>query len=200
MISKRDLKPFLVKFVVGNRIGNSPDPVFGEYICIQGLISDPEGRIVKQPYGNEFAFDRVIVVNATSTTRRIAQDTAVLLGEYPTINFFRGNYKISKVFPEYNREIVIGLEKIEGIDIPNIYYEYNGEILTYQLNFDSTTNTGYVDKNRYVPFTSTTKIWTRKPSSIDSKNHLIKLVSSKNVGVDESHKYFTQLKFEVVNG
>lgn len=198
MISKKDSKPFLVKFVIANTLESEPKPIYSDYNCVSGLIGDPTGLVSKEPYGLEFDFDRLVTVNATPTTRKIAYNTAVLLEEYPTDNFPNGNYNVSKIFPEYNNEIVIGLKKIDGLDIPRLYYLYNGEVVTYQLNYDKTTNTGYIDKKQPIPFTTDSVIWTRKPSSVDQTTHKIAFVGSESVGIDNQHLHYHKLTFRNV--
>lgn len=200
MISKNDAKPFLVKFVIGNNTDeDNNEPVYGNYQVLSGLISDPTGRIDANIYGLELNYDRVIVLNANDTTRQITENTVILIDEYPTKNFENGNYRIKRIFPEYNREIVIGLEKIGGIDTPFIYYYNGSSILSFQLNYDKTTKIAYVDRNRYIPFTTETVIWSKEPSSVSQTKNRIVLQSTEKVGVDDMHKYFKKLTFGVYN-
>lgn len=195
MIPKKDSKPFLVKFVIANTLDNEPKPIYSDYVCVSGLIGDPVGYVSREPYGLELDFDRLITLNATTTTRKISYDTAVLLGEYPTSNFPNGNYYVSKIFPEYNNEIVIGLKKIDGLDIPRLYYLYNGSLVAYQLNYDKESNVGYIDRKQPVPFNTNSIIWNRKPSHIDQVNHRIKFEGQELVGVDNQHMSYYKLKF-----
>lgn len=200
MIPKKDSKPILVKFVVGNTTDSSPKPIYSEWNIISGLISDPNGYIVDNPYGMQQEYDRIIILNATDTSRQIINSTAILIDEYPTDNFKQGNYQIKRIFPEYNREIQIGLSKIEGINIPQIYFEKDGKILSYQLNYSNITNKGYIDRNRSIPFGTDTKMWKRKPTSVDQVEYRIVYKGQVQVGVDDMHLYFKELTFGEYNG
>lgn len=196
MISKRDTKPFLVKFVVGNNTDEEDTtPVYGKYQVLSGLISDPTGRINPYIYGLEENYDRVLIVNANDTSRQIDYNTAILIDEYPTAIFEEGNYKIKRIYPEYNREIVIGLEKMEGVALPMIYYKSGNSILSFQLNYDKKTKEGYVDRNRYIPFAADSVIWSKEPAGISSNKNRIVLTSIDKVGVDDMHNYFKKLTF-----
>lgn len=200
MISKKDSKPFLVKFVIANTTDGSPKPIYSDWQVVSGLISDPNGYIADNPYGKQQDYDIILTLNATSITRQIIYSTAVLVDEYPTNNFKQGNYSIKRIFPEYNREIQIGLSKIEGINIPQIYFESDGTLLSYQLNYDNNSKKGYVDRNRHIPFNENTKIWTRKPASLDQVEHRIVYKGFSKVGIDDEHLYFKELQFGDFNG
>ena len=200
MISKKDSKPFLAKSVIANSTDASPKPIYDNWQVLSGLISDPNGLVVDNAYGSQQEYDRILILNATDLSRQIKDDTALLLDEYPTSVYPQGNYYIKRIFPEYNREIQIGLIKRDGIDVPELYFEKDGKLLTYQLNYDKDTLCGYVDSKRQVPFTSTTKIWTRRPSDLTKTNHRIVLKAVNSVGIDNSHKYFKELVFGAYNG
>lgn len=200
MISKKDSKPFLVKFVIANTTDSSPKPVYDDWQVVSGLISDPNGLIVENTYGTQQEYDRILILNATDITRQIKDDTALLIDEYPTTLFPQGNYYIKRIFPEYNREIQIGLIKLDGVNIPQLYFEKDGRILTYQLNYTDDKKLGYIDTKRQVPFTNSTKIWTRRPTSLDSNAHRIVFKGSNSVGIDSCHKYFKKLVFEAYSG
>ena len=63
MISKRDSKPFYVKFSVGFSNDETESPVYGnDWSVCYGLISDPSGSINREVYGYEKPFDKTITV------------------------------------------------------------------------------------------------------------------------------------------
>ena len=197
MIPKKDSKPFLVKFAIGvdDSNGNKKTIYEDNWTTVYGLISEPDGSNQKYVYGREFNFDKTIVVNATATTRRIKSNTEFLLENMPTDTFSGGDYTISRIFPEYNGERMIGLSKKESVNIPKLYFIYNDQILFYQLNFDKDTLTGYVNVNEVLPFSVGDYVWTRKPSSVDDTNNRLRLTQTTITGFDNQNRNFTQLTF-----
>ena len=108
MISKRDSKPFCVKFAIGVLDSTKTNMVYeDDWQIVYGLRSDPSGSKTRYIYGNEEHFDEIVTVNASSMTRRIKDNTLVCLDNYPTTTFSGGDYYIKYIFPEYNGEIVI---------------------------------------------------------------------------------------------
>ena len=197
MIPKKDSKPFLVKFAIGvdDSNGNKKTIYEDNWTTVYGLISEPDGSNQKYVYGREFNFDKTIVVNATATTRRIKSNTEFLLENMPTDTFSGGDYTISRIFPEYNGERMIGLSKKESVNIPKLYFIYNEQILFYQLNFDKDTLTGYVNVNEVLAFSVGDYVWTRKPSSADDTNNRLRLTQTIITGFDSQNRNFTQLTF-----
>lgn len=196
MISKRDSKPFKVKFSVGIEKTNKVDMQYYNdlHICY-GLIRDNISGKNNNYYGYEIAHDKVITVNAGSVTRLINNETLFFVDNFPTSVYENGDYTIDKVYPEYNGEIVLGLSKKEAINIPKLYFEYNGKILYYQLNFDKKTNKAYIPIKSILPFKEGQYVWTREPvdSSVTSNKLLFK--SKSKIGFDDKFKSFYELVF-----
>lgn len=194
MISKRDSKPFLVKFDVA--VDENQNIVYEtSWNTVFGLISDPSGQVQKNEYGSEFNFDKTIIVNATSVTRRIKKNTLVLIDNMPTTTFAKGDYSVKYIYPEYNNEIVIGLEKIQGINIPKLYFIYDDQIVYYQLNFDKDYLVGYINKNETVAFSVGDYLWTKKPSRTDDTSNRIRLTQTTTAGHSDYYLNFTALTF-----
>ena len=196
MISKRDSKPFLIKFPIGTAKTNKADMQYGDdWQTVYGLISDPSGRVNPEVYGNNLSFDKVVILNANSTSRMIDYDTLIMLDDMPTDNYKKGDYYVSYIYPEYNREIVIGLNKVEAINMPKLYFEHNGQILYFQSNFDKTTLRSYVKRNQYIPFEVGSYVWTREPADTTSTKNRLRLASITTTGMDNSYKPFSMLEF-----
>lgn len=202
MVSKKDSKPILVKFPIGASKTTKVDMEYeDEWRLVYGLISEPTGVRVNNPYGYDLNFDKVITLNAGEITRLIDYDTLILIDNMPTSIYANGDYSVQRVFPEYNGEIVIGLSKKESVNIPKLYYERNGKILYYQLNFDKNSLVAYAKKNQAIPFSVNTYVWTREPADSSQTANRLKIVSvGEKVGFDDRYIPFTEIKFEVDNG
>ena len=147
MFSKKDSKPFQIKFPIGIKKTNKSDMKYQDsWNLIYGLISNPNGSVRNNIYGYEGEFDKVITVVATPLTRQINYDTLFIVDNMPTLNYENGDYSPKYIYPEYNGEITIGLVKKEAINVPKLYFSTELGILYYQINFDK-------DKLKaYVPF------------------------------------------------
>ena len=203
MVPKKDSKPFLVKFPIGASKTTKVDMEYEEdWNLVYGLISDPSGAIRNYVYGSDLGtFDKVIIANAGSITRLINYDTIVLVDNMPTDTYSGGDYSIKRIFPEHNGEIVIGLTAKEAVNIPKLYYERNGKVLYYQLNYDKNKHVAYANKNQIIPFARNSFVWTREPADTSSTKNRLKVVSlDSKVGFDERYVPFTEIKFEVDNG
>lgn len=197
MISKRDSKPFLVKFPIGVVRDLSTETQFNEEwnVCY-GLISDPRGSLFRRIYGNEPEFDKVIIVNYGSTSKKINYETNILIDNMPTDTFAGGDYSITSITSPYNNEIVIGLNKISSVNIPKIYFYKNGQLMFVQFNLDSSTNTIYAGRNDIVPFEVGDNVWLREPESEEDKSFRYKVSAFNNVGFTKWYKPFLEITLE----
>ncbi len=197
MISKRDSKPFLIKQAIGGVKTTKEDTIYeSNWKTVYGLVGDPSGSINTKIYGLEENYDKIIIVNATSTTRAIQENTLIMLDDYPTSNYEYGDYDIEKIFPEYNGEIRFGLRKREEIDMPKLYFNNNGTILYFQLNFDKNTIKGYIRSKCPLPFNTKSYVWTRKPANVNSTSHRLYFKQKRKIGFDSYYQPFTELIFE----
>ena len=196
MISKRDSKPFLIKFPIGVEKTNKVDMQYQDnWNCIYGLVRDTISGLKTNYYGYDVAYDKVITVNAGSKTNLIDYDTLFLIDNLPTSVYENGDYSVTQIYPPYNGEIVIGLSKKEAVNIPKLYFEHKGKILYYQLNFDKNTNKAYVPIKSILPFKEGEYVWTREPadSSVTSNRLLFK--NKSKTGADSQFKNFYELIF-----
>lgn len=197
MFSKRDSKPFQIKFPIGIKKTNKSDMKYEEsWHLMYGLISNPNGAIGNNLYGYEGDFDKIITVVATPLTRKINYDTLFILDNMPTINFQNGDYSPKYIYPEYNGEIIIGLVKKEAIDIPKLYFSSNLGILYYQINFDKNTLKAYIPFEQNLPFTKGDYVWTREPFDINETKNRLVVVSESKVGFDNCFTTFKELIFK----
>ena len=196
MISKRDSKPILIKFPIGTGEQDSREKIYqSDWNLVYGLVRDPSGFYNKEIYGGEPNFDKVITVNAGSLTRMIDYDTAILLDEMPTDIMAKGDYSVSYIYPEYNGEIVIGLNRKEAIKFPRLYFYNNGTLLYTQMNYDKETLQAFVPKRQVVPFELNTYVWTREPSSESDTSYRLSVSQINNVGFNDFYKPFKSILF-----
>lgn len=196
MISKRDSKPFQIKFSIGIEKTNKSDMMYEDaWHTNWGLIRDTVTGKRNNYYGYEVAYDKVITVNAGSITRLIDYDTLFCVDNIPTSVYENGDYSVAQIYPEYNGEIVIGLTKKEAINIPKLYFEHKGKILYYQLNFDKKTKKAYIPVKSILPFKEGQYVWTREPADSSQTSNRLLFSSKAKFGVDSQLKNFYELTF-----
>lgn len=199
MISKRDSKPFLIKFASGVEKTSKKEMQYdGEWQTCYGIISDTISGLNPNIYGYEVPYDKTIIVNAGSLTRSIDYDTLVIIDNYPTSVYAKGDYSITRIYPEYNGQIVLGLSKINAVNIPKLYFIRNGTVLYYQLNFDKDTNIAYVPSRAVIPFTTGQYVWTKQPTDENTTTNRLVFSGSEKVGIDNFLKRFNRLTFSEV--
>lgn len=197
MISKRDSKPFLVKFPIGTVRNISTDKQYEEvWNTCCGLISDPSGSILNRIYGNELDYDKVLILNYGSNSKRINYDSKLLLENMPTDTYSDGDYSVSRIFPVYNNEIVIGLSRKEAVNVPKIYFYKDNTLMFVQFNLDTQTNRIYAGKNDIVPFNVGEHVWLREPSDKNDKSYRYRVGSFNNVGFTNWYKPFLEIVLE----
>lgn len=200
MSVKKDKLPLLVKFSVAQTTGDKNVSVYGDWRVIYRTNKSVASAYLHEPYGTEERFDLTILLDANPITKQINEKSVFLIDEYPTDMNVKGNYRIKKIFPEYLGVIRIGLESIEGNSFKSLYYLDGDKILSYQLNYDSSTNIGYIDKYANHPFSSSTKIWLTEPVDKDDELDMLSFVSERNVGIIDNLKVFKALTFREENG
>ncbi len=196
MISKRDSKPFQIKFPIGIEKTNKLDMKYeSDWHTCFGLVRETANGQRENPYGYNVLFDKLVTTNAGLLTRLIDEKTLFMVDDIPTSVFPNGNYSVERVFPEYNGEIVIGLTKKQDINIPKLYFSNAGKILYHQLNFDEETKKAYVPIKSIIPFKEGDYVWTREPINSEVvKNRLI-FKSKEKFGVSSNMKNFYELTF-----
>lgn len=196
MVPKRDSKPILVKFPLGISEEDGRNKLYDKnWQTVYALISDPSGTKKENLYGSDFDFDKVITVNAGAIARKIDYDTAILIDEMPTSLLLKGDYSVKYIFPEFNKEIVIGLSRKEAIKFPRLYFYNNGKLLFSQMNYDNDLRISYCNKRQYVPFAVGDFVWTREPDSEVDTKHRLRVSSIEKVGFDSKYKPFFKITF-----
>lgn len=196
MIPKKDSKPFKIKFPIGVEKTNKIDTIYqDEWLTCYGLCRDTIAGLNVNYYGHEPLYDKVLTVNAGSNTRSINYETLFIVDNIPTSVYENGDYSVKQIYPEYNGEIVIGLEKKKDINIPKLYFKRGDKTLYYQLNFDKKTLKAYIPVKEIIPFNEGDYVWTREPVETSLDKNRLRFDSKTKTGMDTNHKNFYELIF-----
>lgn len=182
MLRKIDLQPILIKNPIGSTTESTPKPIYGDLLTVYGKVIDKGGVIVDEPTGLNFEYDRAVIFNINNVTKYINAQTAIYIDEMPTSIFDSGDYIIERISPVQLNTFTVYLNKRQGIKLPKIYFENNGNIIETQFNYDKSTNIGYFPHNKQIPFDTSTNIWNRKVADVNSLSGKIRLVSMERIG------------------
>lgn len=199
MAKRTDKKPMLAKFTEGISTGSAEIASLSDWTLIYYIRDSLSGSFRKEKYGIEGDFDLIVVCENNPITKQISNNTIFLINEYPTELNKEGNYTVKKVITHDDGEIVVGLTKKKGINHKSIYYNKDGKIYFYQMNFDMDTLKGYVDKYARVPFAEGDIVWLYEPDSADDEENRIQLNAITNVGIVDNLKIFTEYSFGEYN-
>lgn len=200
MARRGDKKPLLAKFTEGISTGSAEKAQLSEWTLVYYIRDSLSGSFNKEVYGIEGDFDLIVMFENNVITKRISNNTIFLINEFPTSMNKEGNYVVSKIITHDDGEIVVGLSKRKGMGYKNIYYNNNGEVYSYQMNFDIDTLKGYVNKYSKVPFGVGDVVWFYEPESIEDTENRIQLNSITNIGIVDNLKLFTEYSFGEYNG
>jgi hypothetical protein len=157
------------------------------------------GRVSYQDHGVQFHFDKVLEFEANDITRQIDEYTMMCVDVVPFCNYNDyGDYFVLYRFPEEKGVIRVGLEHRQSASIPKLFYLADNDILMFDIDYNPVSNVAYIKRDAYLPLTSTTTIWKRKPSSASDASNKIQLVSTEAVGIDDYTEQFYRLTFEAV--
>lgn len=200
MARRGDKKPLLAKFTEGISTGSAEKAQLSEWTLVYCIRDSLSGSFNKEVYGIEGDFDLIVMFENNVITKRISNNTIFLINEFPTSMNKEGNYVVSKIITHDDGEIVVGLSKRKGMGYKNIYYNNNGEVYSYQMNFDIDTLKGYINKYSKVPFGVGDVVWLYEPESIEDTENRIQLNSITNIGIVDNLKLFTEYSFGEYNG
>lgn len=200
MAVSKNKQPLLAKFTQGISIGSAEKAQFSDWTIIYYTRNSLSGNFNKEVYGITEDFDLIVVFSSNPTTKQISENTLFLVDEYPTNLNTEGNYIVKRIIKYDNNEIIVGCEKRKGIQYKNLYYNNNGQIYSYQMNFDNETMRGYINKYIQVPFSTGDILWLYEPDSAEDTENRIQLNSITNVGIVNDLLVFNEYSFGEYSG
>lgn len=200
MAVRKNKKPLLVKFSEGSTTGSAEKSKLSDWTIIYYTRDSLSGGFKKEVYGIDGNFDLVVIFENNNLTKRIAEDTLFLIGEYPTELNSQGNYIVKRIVHHDDGEIVVGLTHRTNLNYKNIYYNRDGVVYSYKINFDSATMKGYVNKYVNLPFGVGSILWLYEPIDISDTENRIVVNSIQTTGIVENLKIFNQISFGEYNG
>ncbi len=183
------LKPIYVAYALGDNNGKI---VHDEPIKVYAQVEDVKSLVLREDVGFVPDYDRVILVPYGEKTQFIDEQSLLWISVEPNANKSNMDYKIERVGDVIDGNFILYCNSLTPNTKP-IYYEKNGTIYQVKLDLDNINLVAVLPLNRYLPIDSTTKIWLTKPTSIESTDNLLKLVSKQRL--EKSYK----LTFEKVN-
>ena len=176
------LKPIYVAYALGND-GNKVE--HDEPIRVHAQVDDVESIVSRETVGFVPNYDRLVLLPYGEKTKFIDEQSLLWICVEPNANKSNSDYKIERVGDVIDGNFILYCNSLTANTKP-IYYERNEKVYQVKIDFDSSRLVAIVPLNKYLPITSQTKVWTTKPTSVNSTNNLIKL--TKKESLEKSYK------------
>ena len=176
------LKPIYVAYALGND-GNKV--AYDEPIKVYAQIEDVKSLVAREDVGFVPDYDRFILVPYGEKTQFIDEQSLLWIGVEPNANKSNSDYKIERVGDVVDGNFILYCNSLTPNTKP-LYYENKGKTYQVKVDFDNSAMVALVPINKYLPITSSTKVWTTKPTSVNSTTNLIKL--TKRERLEKSYK------------
>jgi hypothetical protein len=172
------LKPIYVAYA----LGNSGDKVgHEEPIRIHAQIEDVKSLVLREDVGFVPDYDRLILVPYGEKTQFIDEQSLLWISVEPNENRSNSDYKIERVGDVVDGNFILYCNSLTPNTKP-LYYEHKGTIYQIKVDFDSSNLVAILPINKYLPITSSTKIWTTKPINSETTKNLLRLGRKQTIG------------------
>lgn len=192
MACSRDKTTSAVAYLIGSVQGGN---IYSELKPVYWIKEENRVGFVELNNGNRIECDLICYADATKSVKSIDYTTAVFINEMPTSLIKDGDYTIQHI-SDVNRGKITFYLKRKAVQYDSLFFNYNGQVVKFQCNFDKNNLVAYVPKNKILPFNEEDVVWSRKPTSVNDSKNRIKLISESIVGYDTLSAKFKKVVFE----
>lgn len=171
------LKPIYFAYSLGTVDGKLE---YSNPIKIYAQIEDVRSLVLREDVGVVPDYDRLITVPYGEKSRYLDEQSLLWVNVEPNKANTNSDYKIERVGDVIDGNFILYCNAMSTNSKP-LYYERNGKIYQVKVDFDTENLQASVPFNKYVPITAVTKVWTTKPSDINSTKNMLKLTSKKQL-------------------
>lgn len=144
--------------------------VFSDIVPMVCQFVQMDGRRQIEYYGKTIQYTAVALFNVNENTKYINESTKLWFKARPVdTTLYGAEYEVSG-----KTEPMDGIIKVYLTDGKHnhktLFVDYQGNVCTVSIEYDSKAKKGVIPKNFYFPFTAKNTFWERKPSSILDKN------------------------------
>lgn len=176
------LKPIYVAYALGD-IGGKV--AHDKPIKIYAQVEDVKSLVLREDVGFVPDYDRLILVPYGEKTQFIDEQSLLWISVEPNETKSNMDYKIERVGDVIDGNFILYCNSLTPNTKP-LYYEKNNTIYQVKIDFDNSNMVALVPINKYLPIEKNTKIWTTKPTSVETKTNLLRLVSKQRL--EKSYK------------
>ena len=172
------LKPLYVAYT----LGNAQDGKLGytEPIKIYAQTEDVKSLVLREDVGYVPDYDRLILVPLGEKTQYIDEQSLLWVSVEPNAKKSNMDYKIERVGDIIDNNFILYCNSLTP-NTKSLYYENNGTIYQVKVDLDNDSLVAIVPNNKYLPITTSTKVWLTKPTNDESTTNLIRLVSKERL-------------------
>lgn len=153
------------------RLGINEDGIerFGNTKSVLAYADDRSGTAPDSVFGTDNNYSLQLLIPVTEATRYFDKYTKIWVRSTPKSSDDQADYKIQAEPLERDGQIYVQLQSI-AVDHRDLYYLYNGEIITFSAIWNDEQHKFYTPTNMYLPIDKKTKMWYEQPENEDDEN------------------------------
>ena len=172
------LKSLYVAYAKGTTLDGKIE--YSEPIKIYAQTEDVKSLVLREDVGYVPDYDRLILVPLGEKTQYIDEQSLLWVGVEPNAKKSNMDYKIDRVGDIIDNNFILYCNSLTPTTKP-LYYENGGTIYQVKVDLDKDNLVAIVPSNKYLPITTSTKVWLTKPTSVESTTNLISLISKERL-------------------
>lgn len=149
--------------------------LYSEVHSISAFVSDNGGKSPYSRMGTDENFFINIIIPYNAETQYIDRYTKIWVNEVPLSSNDDADFSITTDVVERNGEILLSCEST-AVDHIDLYYEYEGNVVSFMAIDDLDNGLFYTAKNVYLPIDTSTQMWYEEPSNVYDTNNTMRLV------------------------
>ena len=172
------LKSLYVAYAKGTTFDGKLE--YSEPIKIYAQTEDVKSLVLREDVGYIPDYDRLILVPLGEKTQYIDEQSLLWVSVEPNAKKSNMDYKIERVGDIIDNNFILYCNSLTP-NTKSLYYSNEGTIYQVKVDFDSDTLMAIVPNNKYLPITTSTKVWLTKPTNTESTTNLIRLISKERL-------------------
>lgn len=171
-ISRKDSKEIFYAYRLGFSDGKE---VFGAINSCLAYVGDNSGNSKDSEFGSDNDYRVEIIIGFNNQTKFFDKYTRIWVNECPRTSDDAPDYVIVAEPEKRDGQILITCES-SAINHIDLYYLFDGKIITFEAIDDLENGKFYVLPNVYLPIDIDTKMWYLEPVDENDENGTLKII------------------------
>lgn len=169
-LNKKDKIKFYVSYFLAENNGKK---YYSDSLETNGVFCKKSGSVVTEDNGKKIDYSATIVLEFKDANIPININSVLWINKLPT-DKIGYNYVVRYKSEIKDNLFTLYVDRLDT-DFQEIWYDHDGIILPFKLNYDYETKVGIVPIDTFIPFNKETRIWENEPFDLTDENGLIEL-------------------------